>query len=77
MLLFLAWLLLFIICWPVALIALVLYPLVWLILLPFRLLGFAVGNILSLLWKATKLPMSLLKRGRRRSSGFYRATRAF
>ncbi len=42
MLTFLVWLLLFIVCWPLALLALVLYPLVWLLLLPFRLVGVAV-----------------------------------
>ena len=39
---FLLWLILLVVCWPLALLALVLYPLVWLLLLPFRLLGFAV-----------------------------------
>ena len=41
---FLLWLLLFLLCWPVALAALVLYPVVWLLLLPFRILGVAVGG---------------------------------
>ena len=41
---FLLWLILLVVCWPLALLALVLYPLVWLLLLPFRLLGIAVGG---------------------------------
>ena len=48
MLTFILWCLLFIFCWPLALVALVLYPIVWLVLLPFRLVGIAVeatGNI--------------------------------
>jgi hypothetical protein len=45
---FLLWCVLFILCWPVALFALVLYPIVWLLLLPFRLLGIAVHGVLDL-----------------------------
>jgi hypothetical protein len=48
MLKFLLWLILLILCWPVALAALFLYPIVWLILLPFRVLGIAVGGALEL-----------------------------
>jgi hypothetical protein len=59
---FLVWLLLFIVCWPLALLALVLYPLVWLILLPFRLLGFAVHGALQLVWELVTLPFRLLGR---------------
>lgn len=47
---FLLWCLLFVLCWPLALIALVLYPIIWLILLPFRLVGIAVDGALTLVW---------------------------
>ena len=57
---FLLWLLLFILCWPLALMALVLYPIVWLILLPFRLVGIAVGGVLELLKSILYLPARLL-----------------
>ncbi len=57
---FLLWLLLFVVCWPLALLALVLYPLVWLVLLPFRLLGVAVDGVLSLLRAVLMLPARLL-----------------
>ena len=46
---FLLWLLLLVFCWPLALAALLLYPLVWLLLLPFRVIGIAVGGVLALL----------------------------
>ena len=45
---FLLWCILLVICWPLALLALVLYPIVWLLLLPFRLVGIAVGGVLEL-----------------------------
>ncbi len=57
---FLLWLLLFIVCWPLALLALVLYPLVWLLLLPFRILGIAVDGVLGLLKAVLFLPARLL-----------------
>ena len=57
---FLLWCLLFVLCWPVALLALVLYPLVWLLLLPFRLLGIAVRGVLELVWAVVMLPARLL-----------------
>lgn len=57
---FLLWLLLFILCWPLALLVLVLYPLVWLLLLPFRLLGVAVEGVFSLLRAVLTLPARLL-----------------
>ena len=47
MIAFLLWCFLFVVCWPVALLALVLYPIVWLVLLPFRLLGIAAGPALA------------------------------
>ena len=59
---FLLWCILFVLCWPVALAALILYPLVWLILLPFRILGIAVGGILMLLWTIVTLPARLLRK---------------
>ena len=58
---FLLWLILFILCWPLALLALVLYPLVWLLLLPFRLLGIAVGGVLALVKAVILLPARLLR----------------
>ena len=60
MMTFLLWLLLFIVCWPLALLALLLYPLVWLVLLPFRLLGVAVEGVFSLLKALLFLPARLL-----------------
>ena len=60
MLTFLAWLLLFVLCWPLALLALVLYPVVWLLLLPFRLVGIAVEGVFSLLKAVLFLPARLL-----------------
>jgi hypothetical protein len=53
---FLLWCILLVICWPLALIALVLYPLIWLILLPFRIVGIAVGSVLVLIWALFSLP---------------------
>jgi hypothetical protein len=47
-------------CWPVALIALVLYPFVWLLLLPFRIVGIAIGGVLELVWAVVMLPVRLL-----------------
>ena len=60
MMTFLLWLLLFVLCWPLALLALILYPLVWLVLLPFRLFGFAVGGVLELIRSIFLLPARLL-----------------
>ena len=54
MLTFLLWCILFVLCWPLAILALVLYPIVWLILLPFRLLGFAVEGALRLVWAISR-----------------------
>jgi hypothetical protein len=58
---FLLWCILLVLCWPLALAALVLYPLVWLFLLPFRILGIAVGGVLSLVWALVTLPARLLR----------------
>jgi hypothetical protein len=57
---FLLWLLLFVVCWPLALLALVLYPFVWLILLPFRLVGIAVEGVFGLLKALLFLPARVL-----------------
>lgn len=58
---FLLWCILLVICWPLALVALVIYPLVWLLLLPFRLVGIAVGGALSLVWGIVTLPARVLR----------------
>jgi hypothetical protein len=58
---FLLWCILFILCWPLALFALILYPFVWLILLPFRIAGIAVGGVLALLSAIFFLPARLLR----------------
>ena len=58
---FLLWCILLVLCWPVALAALVLYPIVWLLLLPFRLLGIAVGGALTLVWAVVTLPVRVLR----------------
>jgi hypothetical protein len=58
---FLLWLVLLVLCWPLALLALVLYPIVWLILLPFRLAGIAVGGVLRLLAAIVLLPVRVLR----------------
>jgi hypothetical protein len=66
---FILWLILLVLCWPLALIALLLYPLVWLLLLPFRLLGIAVDSVLQLFRSLILLPSRLLRaRPERRSS---------
>jgi hypothetical protein len=62
---FLAWLVLFVLCWPLAVLALVLYPLVWLLLLPFRALGIAVDGVFGLLRGILGLPGRVLGAGRR------------
>ena len=57
---FLLWLILLVLCWPLALLALLLYPVVWLLLLPFKLLGIAVGGILALVKALIFLPARIL-----------------
>ena len=57
---FFLWCLLFVLCWPLALMALVLYPIVWLLLLPFRLFGIAVHGVLALTWSVVMFPARLL-----------------
>ena len=54
---FLLWCLLFVICWPLALFALILYPFVWLVLLPFRIVGIAVQGVLALVREVFMLPL--------------------
>jgi hypothetical protein len=61
MLKFLLWCILFVLCWPLALVALVLYPLIWLLLLPFRIMGIAVGGVLALVWALVTLPVRVLR----------------
>lgn len=60
---FLLWLILLVICWPLALLALIVYPVVWLVLLPFRLLGVAVSGVFELLKAILYLPARLLAGG--------------
>jgi hypothetical protein len=60
MIAFLLWCILFVLCWPLALLALVLYPFIWLVLLPFRVVGIAVHGALALVWAVVTLPARLL-----------------
>jgi hypothetical protein len=62
---FLVWVVLLFFCWPLALMALVLYPLVWLLLLPFRILGIAVEGVLELVKAVILLPARVLRGPRR------------
>lgn len=59
---FLLWCILLVICWPIALLALILYPIVWLLLLPFRLLGIAVGGVLELIGSLIAFPGRVLRK---------------
>ncbi len=61
MLKFLIWCILFVLCWPLALLALVFYPIVWLLLLPLRIVGIAVGGALELVWVVVTLPVRVLR----------------
>lgn len=61
---FLLWLILLVICWPLALLALILYPLIWLFLLPFRLLGITVNAVFDLLKAIITLPARILRGGK-------------
>ncbi|PZP35181.1 MAG: hypothetical protein DI603_04725 [Roseateles depolymerans] len=61
---FLLWCLLFVLCWPLALLALLMWPLVWLITLPFRLMGIAVEGVFALLRALVMLPARVLGGGR-------------
>ncbi len=57
---FFLWCILFVLCWPLAILALIAYPFVWLVLLPFRILGIAVHGALALVWAVVMLPFRLL-----------------
>ena len=59
---FLLWCILLMLCWPIALVALIAWPIVWLLLLPFRLLGIAVGGALALVSALILLPVHVLRR---------------
>jgi hypothetical protein len=61
---FLLWLLLLVVCWPLAILALLLWPIVWLLLLPFRLVGIAVGGVFELFKAILFLPARLLGGGK-------------
>ena len=58
---FLLWCILLVLCWPLAILALILYPFVWLLLLPFRLVGIAVGGVFALLTALLYLPARVLR----------------
>jgi hypothetical protein len=58
---FLLWCILLVLCWPLALAALILYPVVWLLLLPFRLVGIAVEGVLGLVWAIVTLPARIVR----------------
>jgi hypothetical protein len=60
MIAFFLWCILFVLCWPIAIFALILYPFVWLLLLPFRIAGIAVNGALALVWAVVMLPFRLL-----------------
>jgi hypothetical protein len=66
MLSFMVWLVLLFLCWPIALLALVLYPIVWLLTLPFRLIGIGVEAIFELLRAVVMLPARILRGSPRR-----------
>lgn len=57
---FLLWCILFVLCWPLALLALVVYPVVWIILIPFRVVGIAVDGVFGLLREIVALPARLV-----------------
>ncbi len=65
MLNFLLWCILLFLCWPLALLALVLYPIVWILLLPLRIVGIAVEGVLELVWAVVTLPARVLGGPRR------------
>jgi hypothetical protein len=62
---FLLWCILLVLCWPLALLALVLYPLIWLLLLPFRLVGIAIDGVLDLIRAIIFFPARILRGPRR------------
>jgi hypothetical protein len=61
MVMFILWMILFVLCWPIAILALILFPIVWLISLPFRIVGIAVGGVLELLKAIIFLPSRILR----------------
>jgi len=61
MMTFVLWCILLFFCWPLALLALVLYPIIWLLLLPFRIVGIAVEGVLQLIWALFTLPARVLR----------------
>ena len=58
---FFLWCILFVLCCPLAILALIAYPFVWLLLLPFRIVGMAVDGVLALVWALVMLPVRLLR----------------
>ncbi|MFN0105095.1 MAG: hypothetical protein ACKV2U_23795 [Bryobacteraceae bacterium] len=62
MLKFLLWCILLFLCWPLALLALIVYPIVWVLLIPFRIVGIAVGGVLELIGAVITLPLRLMRR---------------
>ena len=62
MITFFLWCILFVLCWPLAILALILYPIVWLLLLPFRIVGIAVGGILDLVSAMIRLPARVIRK---------------
>ena len=62
LILFVGWCILFVLCWPLALLALVIYPLVWILLIPLRLVGIAVDGVFGLLRGVVMLPARLVSR---------------
>jgi hypothetical protein len=61
MLVLLLWIFLFLVCWPLALLLLVLFPIIWLVLLPLRILGFAIGSVLDLVGALLSLPARIVR----------------
>ena len=61
MITFLLWCVVLVFCWPLALVALVLYPIFWLLMLPFRIVGIAVEGVLELVWAVVTLPARVLR----------------
>ena len=59
---FLLWCILLVLCWPLAIVALILYPIVWLLLLPLRIVGFAVSGVLQFIWALFTLPARVIRR---------------
>ena len=59
---FLLWCILLVLCWPLALLALFLYPIIWLVLLPFRIIGITVSGVLDLIAAVIRLPARVIKR---------------